>query len=88
MWDVTNTPPCRHNVLVVSHKIAGPNKQTPLVGPNKQTPLVGPNKHPLWGQTNTPYGAKQTPLMGPNKPPQWGWGSTLIPFCNDPYPTM
>ena len=35
MWDVTNTPPCKHNVLVVSHGIAGPNRQTPLTGPNK-----------------------------------------------------
>ena len=35
MWDVTNTPPCRYNVLVVSHGIVGPNKQTPLTGPNK-----------------------------------------------------
>ena len=26
---------CRHNILVVSHGIVGPNKQTPLTGPNK-----------------------------------------------------
>ena len=38
MWDITNSPPsspCRHNVLVVSHGIAGSNKQTPLTGLNK-----------------------------------------------------
>ena len=56
MRDVTNTSLCRHNVLVVSHGIAEPNRQTPL--------------------------------MGLNKPPHWGRGSTLIPFYNDPYPTM
>ena len=31
MWDVTNTPPCRHNVLVVSHGIAGPNGTNPHI---------------------------------------------------------
>ena len=28
-------PPCRHNVLIVSHGIAGSNRKTPLIGPNK-----------------------------------------------------
>ena len=32
MWDVTNTPPCRHNILVVSHGIAGPNGTNPHIG--------------------------------------------------------
>ena len=32
MWDVTNTPPCRHNVLVVSHGITGPNGTNPHIG--------------------------------------------------------
>ena len=37
MWDVRNTPPpppppCRHNVLVVSHGIAGPNETDPHIG--------------------------------------------------------
>ena len=41
MWDITNTLPCRHNVLVVSHGIAGPNRQTPFTGPNKP---------PHWGR--------------------------------------
>ena len=36
MWDITNTLSCKHNVLVVSHGIAGPNKWTP-----KQTPHRG-----------------------------------------------
>ena len=35
MWDVTNTPPCKHNVLVVFHGMTGPNRQTPHTGPNK-----------------------------------------------------
>ena len=35
MWDITNTLPCRHNVLVVSHGIARSNRQTPLTGSNK-----------------------------------------------------
>ena len=35
MWDITNTPSCRHNVFIVSHGIVGPNKQTPFKGPNK-----------------------------------------------------
>ena len=35
MWDITNTSPCRHNVLVVSHWIAGSNRQIPIIGPNK-----------------------------------------------------
>ena len=35
MWDITNTPPYKHNILVVSHGIAGSNKQTPLMGLNK-----------------------------------------------------
>ena len=37
MWDITNTPPCRHNVLVVSYGIAGPNRQTPHSGSNKSS---------------------------------------------------
>ena len=44
MGDVTNTPPCRHNVLVMSHRIAEPNRQTPLMGLNKP---------PHWGRGST-----------------------------------
>ena len=32
MWDITNIPPCKHNVLIVSHKIAGSNRRTPQRG--------------------------------------------------------
>ena len=28
MWDITNTLSCKHNVLVVSHGITGPNRQS------------------------------------------------------------
>ena len=37
MWDIIDTPhpQCRHNVLVVSHGIVGPNRQTPFKGANK-----------------------------------------------------
>ena len=35
MWDITNTPPCRHNIPVVSHRITGPNRKTPFMRPNK-----------------------------------------------------
>ena len=48
MWDITNTPICRHNVLVVSHGIAGSNRQTPLTGPNKPP-------HRGWGSALIPF---------------------------------
>ena len=48
MWDITNTPPCRHNVLVVSHGIVGLNKQTPLTEPNKPP-------HRGWGLALIPF---------------------------------
>ena len=35
MWDFINTPPYRHNVLVVSHGIVGLNRQTSHTGLNK-----------------------------------------------------
>ena len=49
-------PPCRHNVLVASYEIVGPNSQTPLTGPNK--------------------------------PLHQGQRLVLIPFYNNPHPTM
>ena len=76
MWDITNTPPCRHNVLVVSHGITGPNRQTPLTEPNKPphrgrgsalipfvTTRTQPYRYcPLWAQED-PHGFK-TRLLG------------------------
>ena len=41
MWDVTNTPSCKHNVFVVSHEIVRPNEVTPPTGQTEQTPTSG-----------------------------------------------
>ena len=66
----TPPPPCRHNVLVVSHEIMGPNRQTPLWGQTNPTPRSGstlipfvttrsqPCRYcPLWTQRG-PHGFK------------------------------
>ena len=57
MWDVTNTLPCKHNVLVVSRGITGLNRQT--------LPMEL-NKLPHRGQRSTliPFVTLQTPLQG------------------------
>ena len=76
MWDITNTPPCRHNVFVVSHGIAEPNRQTPLTEPNKPPhrgqgsaliPFVTTHTQPcrycpLWAQEG-PHGLKRVYLV-------------------------
>ena len=35
IWDIINTPPCRHNIIIVSHGIVGLNRKTPPTEPNK-----------------------------------------------------
>ena len=35
MWDITNTPSYKHNVIVVSHGIEKQNRQTPFMRLNK-----------------------------------------------------
>lgn len=40
IWDIINTPPCRHNIILVSHGIARPNRKTPPTEPNK-SPISG-----------------------------------------------
>ncbi|KAJ9690896.1 hypothetical protein PVL29_013179 [Vitis rotundifolia] len=42
MWDITKHLSYKHNVIIVSHGIAGPNEQTPLIRLNKPS-------HRGWG---------------------------------------
>ena len=37
MWDITNIPPCKYNVLIVSHGIVKSNRQTLLIESNPHT---------------------------------------------------
>ena len=53
MWDVTNKSPWKHNILVVSHRITGSNRQTSPTRQNKQTPHTGPNRHSHQGWRST-----------------------------------
>ena len=41
MWDITNTPPWRHNVLVVSYGMRGQTKKHPLRGQTNPHTKVG-----------------------------------------------
>ena len=54
MWDVTNTLPplCKHNILVVSYRIAGPKRQTPL---RDQTNSHTKVRDRFWYHCNDPH---------------------------------